>query len=78
MPNFMHADGKVTLEEARAFVNGYVEVVRHLPGDNGILLVNEDGRFLNLPENESASQIAGQKIVGNAIYIPARFARNWR
>tara|TARA_B100000214_G_C23954340_1_gene622021 strand:- start:1287 stop:1511 length:225 start_codon:yes stop_codon:yes gene_type:complete len=55
-----------SLEEAQKAVGGFVEV---LPVQDGQLLVNEEGLILSLPSNPSASQIAGQPIVGNALLL---------
>jgi len=62
-----------SLEEAQAFVGGYVEMVRV---GSGILLVDEEGMLKNKEVNAYASQMYETKygnanvIVGNAIYIP--------
>lgn len=36
---------------------------------DGQLLVNEEGLILRLPSNPTASQMAGQPIVGNALLL---------
>ena len=56
-----------TLEEAQRVVGGYVEMVYLNGGDQ--LLVNEEGVIKNLPQNPSATAIAGKPIVGNAIVL---------
>ena len=63
-----------SLEEAQKFVGGYVELVTV---NDGVLLINEDGKSKNLPINDEASRIYEQTygvdediILGNAIYIP--------
>ena len=63
-----------TLKEAQAFVGGYVEMVRL---DDGILLVDEEGKLKRLPTNHLASAMYEKTyggdadiINGNAIYIP--------
>jgi hypothetical protein len=43
------------LEELQAFVGGYIEVVRTVGGQ--WLVLNEDGKRLNLPPNERATGI---------------------
>lgn len=67
-------DRLAQLQEA---VGGFVEVIA-LPG-NRYLVVNEDGKMLNLPINVAATQLAadagrlarGDFIVGNALLVPA-------
>ena len=62
-----------SLEEAQAFVGGYVEMVRV---GSGILLIDEEGKLKNKEVNAYASQMYANEygdtdiIVGNAIYIP--------
>ena len=55
-----------TLEEAQKEVGGYVEMIRV---EGGQLLVNEEGRLKGLSHNPTASEIAGQNIVGNALFL---------
>lgn len=57
-----------TLEELQDYVGGSFEVVPTV--DGGLLLVNEGGLSLDLERNEEASMVAGQEIVGHALYIP--------
>ena len=56
-----------TLEDAQAFVEGWVEPVRLSNGD--LLLINEESVMRGLPVNEIASVIARQPILGNAMVI---------
>ena len=56
-----------TLEDAQAFVEGWVEPVWLSNGD--LLLINEESVMRGLPVNEIASVIARQPILGNAIVI---------
>ena len=56
-----------TLEDAQAFVKGWVEPVWLSNGD--LLLVNEEGVMRGFPINEIASVVARQKILGNAMLI---------
>jgi aspartate oxidase len=56
-----------TLQKA---VGGYIETVAVQGDDSLILLVNEDGRRLNLPYNPQASELAQRHIVGNAVLLP--------
>lgn len=60
------ASGKrFSLQELHEFVGGYIEIVRIQPGQYGLLTVrpgdimvcNEDGHRLELPENRTASAI---------------------
>ena len=60
-----------TLKEAQSYVGGYVEVVPTRPDLGFILLVNEDGYLIGERPNNVASKIAGQLIVGDAVYCPA-------
>ena len=59
---------KISLPSAQKIVGGYVEVVR-LPV--GVLLVDEDAQVKRErpPVNEAASRLAGQVILGDAIYM---------
>ena len=55
-----------TLEEAQKEVGGLVEMLEFSEGQ---LLFNEEGRLKGLPHNPTASEIAGQDIVGNALFL---------
>jgi len=55
-----------TLEEAQKEVGGYVQMLEFSEGQ---LLFNEEGRLKGLPDNPTASEIAGQNIVGNALFL---------
>lgn len=62
-----------TLEELQEYVGGYIEIIRLT--DKYLMVVNEEGRLLNLPFNPEATDIARQHkaiypndmIVGNAL-----------
>ena len=56
-----------TLEDAQAFVEGWVEPVWLSNGD--LLLINEESVMRGLPVNEIASVVARQQILGNAMVI---------
>lgn len=56
-----------TLEQAQQDVGGYVELITLRDGSQ--MLVNEEGRLLDLPYNVSASQASGQYIVGDAVIL---------
>jgi len=53
-----------TLQQA---VNGYVELVTL--AEDLEMYVNEEGLMFGLPYNAMASMLAGQKIVGNAVFV---------
>ena len=59
-----------TLEELQGMVGGLIEVVRVPNKPSMILIVNEEGLLHNLPPNPMATGIAGQPIVGDAVYCP--------
>jgi len=62
-------DDGYTLEQLKeAIGGGYIEVVS-IPGvdQDKILVVDEDGHRKDLPYNHTASYIAGQTIVGDAL-----------
>lgn len=72
-----------TLKEAQDIVEGFVESIEL---EDGVLLVNEEGRLHNLPYNKHASRILHIeyidpfetiKILGNAIFIPKEARVNW-
>ena len=66
---------RFSLVELQKLVGGYIEYI-HLKGH--ILVVNEDGRLMNLPVNPGATQLARQFgydfIVGDAVYCKTREA----
>lgn len=55
------------LETLQQAVNGYVELVRL--AEDLEMYVNEEGLMFGLPYNPMASMLAGQKIVGNAVFV---------
>lgn len=55
-----------TLEELQGFVGGYIELVPFKPFP---LIVNEEGRLLELPINETATEISGIILVGNVLEL---------
>jgi hypothetical protein len=57
----------LTFPEAQRLVGGMVEPVRLPNGDT--ILVNEEGLLMGLPINTAASLLAGQTLVGPAIYL---------
>ena len=69
-----------SLSDAQKFVGGYVEVVQV---NDGILIVDEEGKLKDKPVNEVASKMYADKygdediIVGDAIYIPKDIPSEW-
>lgn len=64
-------NGKVfSLEELNAVVNGYIEIVRISNGK--LMVVNEEGKCLQLPYNEKATEILRDD------YRVNRFSTAWR
>lgn len=61
-----HRDEKPTLEQAQGIVGGLVEMIQH--GDMQIL-INEEGRMLELPLNEKASDMFGQPLYGPVLIL---------
>jgi hypothetical protein len=80
-------DHELTLEEMQDAVGGYIEMVPlstklivggdHLSKDDGqvYMIVNEEGLILDLPYNSYASQISGQQVKGNALFIKAKYIK---
>ena len=77
-----------TLKEAQDFVGGMVECVRWPNGD--LLIVNEEGKLMNLPLNPEATTLWRMTftkdkyafgyddfVVGPAIYIKKHALKNW-
>lgn len=61
-----------SLEELQDFVDGYIEVVSM--SDEEYMVVNEEGKLMNLPYNENATRVYNKAfgipidyIVGNAL-----------
>lgn len=66
MPGVYYAEETPTLEEAQKIVGGYVQA---LYLEHGVLLFDEDGLSKELKINEAATALAGQPIVGDALFI---------
>jgi hypothetical protein len=67
---------KITFNEIRKLVKGYVEFV--WLKDGKILIVNEEGKFYGLPYNDIATQVIVENgmndyIVGNAIILESKY-----
>ena len=54
-----------TLKSMQDMVGGYIEFI-YLPKSK-ILIVDEEGRLMNYPLNQQASELCGQLIVGDVI-----------
>ena len=69
-----------SLSDAQKFVGGWVEVVQV---NDGILIIDEEGKLTDKPVNEVASKMYADKygdadiIVGDAIYIPNKIPSEW-
>ena len=69
-----------SLSEAQKFVGGWVEVVQV---NDGILIIDEEGKLKDKPVNEVASKMYADKygdediIVGDAIFIPNGIPSDW-
>jgi hypothetical protein len=67
------ADQRPTLEQAQAFVGGYVEMLPHLGPtrhyEHVQILGNEDGIPLRLPVNVIASIYCGYEVRGNVLIL---------
>jgi len=69
-PLFRPTGDGAWLTAMQSAVGGYLELVG-IPGlPHLCLLVDEDGLSKNLAENRSASNLAGQRIVGTALVLP--------
>lgn len=64
-------DNKFTLEELQKYVEGYIQII-YLQY-NLAMIINEEGKFLDLPKNEEATKLANfhpdfdDYIVGNVV-----------
>ena len=69
-----------SLSEAQKFVGGWVEVVQV---NDGVLIIDEEGKLKDKPVNEVASKMYADKygdediIVGDAIYVPNGVVSDW-
>ena len=75
-----HKDESPSLSDAQKFVGGWVEVVQV---NDGILIIDEEGKLKDKPVNEVASKMYADKygdadiIVGDAIYVPNGIESDW-
>lgn len=85
MPTLYKSNGEIipikrkhpfTLAELQEYVGGYIELI---PIGENYLVVNEEGRLLDLPVNENATRIVAQlgylPIVGDALFTEKRFIK---
>ncbi|WXU00260.1 MAG: hypothetical protein Ctma_0972 [Catillopecten margaritatus gill symbiont] len=61
-------DGKEEFEvsELQTFIEGYLGFIKQ---GNGMLVINDDGEALGLPQNEMAGK-NGYALFGNVIFVP--------
>jgi hypothetical protein len=64
-----HHAQPLTFEKAREVVGGYIEVVTLKRPQAHSILVNEDGRPLNLPLNAAATKFCGRLLLGDVVLI---------
>ena len=67
MEDHVPADGRESfnLEELQEVVDGYIELIP-LPNDE-VMVVNEDGQRLGLPQNHEASRLYRSQILGDVL-----------
>jgi hypothetical protein len=64
------------LSELQSIVEGYIEIIRL--NDGRLMIVNEEGKILNLNHNENASKLIQTKedfICGNVLVTPSNFIK---
>lgn len=67
---------RFTLKELQAAVGGYIEHVNLAhTGTDEVMVVNEDGKSLDLPVNKIASLIACRPIVGDVLVASKKLLR---
>ena len=60
---------KFSLKELQEYVAGYIELIE-LPITNEYMIINEEGKIMNLPENRFATAIVNdQKVIMPHDYI---------
>lgn len=60
-------DGKqFTLDELKEFVGGFIEYV-YLPNCKQVIIVNEDGKLMNLPYNTVATEVMALAFQPNSV-----------
>lgn len=63
----------LTAEEIQEVIHGFFELVTTPQGN--FLVVDEDGLLKKLPVNALATDIAGQQIVGDALYCDRKLVK---
>jgi hypothetical protein len=58
------------LEPLQKAVGGYIEIMTS-PDEAWVMIMNDEGRMMQLPPNFKASDIAGRMIVGDVIVCDA-------
>lgn len=63
-----------TLETYQQIVGGYITTapLAFCPASVAVMIVNDDGFYLELPQNDYASFLYGGLIVGNAVIVGVR------
>lgn len=63
--------GCYRLEKLQEMVGGYIQILSlpasEITGEGLCAVVNEEGRILKLPQNDIASMIIGEPIVGDVL-----------
>ena len=62
----VEGDTPPSLMELQRMVKGYIEVIEK---GNKQFICNEEGRLLNLPYNQEASEEAREHLVGNVVIL---------
>jgi hypothetical protein len=52
------------LKELQTLVGGYIEAVKLTPKSNVMMMVNEEGRLMDLPPNPHCPGVLGNVVVG--------------
>lgn len=78
----VEVDGDNFLRSLQLLLDGYIETINpiypmHMLGKRQVLLVNEEGKLKGLPENRTATIIAGlvglDILVGDAILVKRKY-----
>ncbi len=68
LPTITYPKQKLSLEELQKLVGGFIELIYFSDGTQK-MYINEEGKNLNLPLNPQASELVGQRIVGNVVVV---------
>jgi len=73
-------DHKPSLEEAQKVVDGYIELIKaqDIWKNKVRLVVNEEGKIINLPTNKSVTMIYGPSVYGGYIVGDVIILEGWR